>query len=232
MSNENFPLSRNLVRSLSIISLIFILLYGVYRVTFPTPATDIAATTPQGKQVAVFGGGCFWGMEAVFEHLKGVSDVVSGFSGGDGSTADYSIVSSGLTNHAETVKITYDPSQISYDQLLKIYFLVAHDPTQLNRQGPDFGKQYRSVIFFANTEQKQEAQKYITQLNKERVFDKQIVTEISPLQGFYQAEEYHQNYITRNPNSPYVVAHDLPKLAKLQVEFPEIYTKSKLVATP
>ncbi|WP_245894819.1 peptide-methionine (S)-S-oxide reductase MsrA [Nostoc cycadae] len=192
---------------------------------FPTPASDISTTTPQNKQVAVFAGGCFWGMEAVFEHLNGVSDVVSGFSGGDATTADYTLVSSGFTNHAESVKITYDPSKISYDQLLKVYFLVAHDPTQLNRQGPDSGRQYRSVIFFANNKQKQEAQKYIDQLNQQKIFNKQIVTEVSPLQGFYQAEEYHQNYIVRNPDSRYVVANDLPKLAKLETTFPEIYTK-------
>ncbi|MCC5635256.1 peptide-methionine (S)-S-oxide reductase MsrA [Nostoc sp. CHAB 5844] len=225
MSNSNFTLSRNLVRNLSIISLTFLLFYGASRLIFPTPASDISTATPQTKQVAVFGGGCFWGMEAVFEHLKGVSDVVSGFSGGDATTADYTLVSSGFTNHAESVKIIYDPSKISYDQLLKVYFLVAHDPTQLNRQGPDFGKQYRSVIFFANEAQKQEAQKYIEQLNKANIFNKQIVTELSPLKGFYQAEEYHQNYIARNPNSRYVVVHDLPKLAKLQAKFPEIYHK-------
>ncbi|GBE91129.1 peptide methionine sulfoxide reductase MsrA [Nostoc cycadae WK-1] len=225
MSNNNFTLSRNLVRNLSIISLSFLLLYGASRVMFPTPASDISTTTPQNKQVAVFAGGCFWGMEAVFEHLNGVSDVVSGFSGGDATTADYTLVSSGFTNHAESVKITYDPSKISYDQLLKVYFLVAHDPTQLNRQGPDSGRQYRSVIFFANNKQKQEAQKYIDQLNQQKIFNKQIVTEVSPLQGFYQAEEYHQNYIVRNPDSRYVVANDLPKLAKLETTFPEIYTK-------
>ncbi|MBD2302170.1 peptide-methionine (S)-S-oxide reductase MsrA [Nostoc sp. FACHB-87] len=225
MSNSNLTLSRNLVRNLSIISLSFILLYGAARVLFPTPASDISTTTPQTKQIAVFGGGCFWGMEAVFEHLNGVSDVVSGFSGGDAMTADYSLVSSGFTNHAESVKITYDPSKISYEQLLKIYFLVAHDPTQLNRQGPDSGRQYRSVIFFANDQQKQETQKYINQLNQQKIFDQKIVTEISPLKGFYKAEEYHQNYIARNPDSRYVVAHDLPKLAKLQATFPEIYKK-------
>ncbi|MBE9205365.1 peptide-methionine (S)-S-oxide reductase MsrA [Nostoc sp. LEGE 06077] len=225
MSNSDFALSRNLVRNLSIISLSFLLLYGASRVIFPTPASDISTTAPQSKQVAVFGGGCFWGMEAVFEHLNGVSEVVSGFSGGDAITADYSLVSSGFTNHAESVKITYDPAKISYDELLKVYFLVAHDPTQLNRQGPDSGKQYRSVIFFANNEQKQEAQKYIDKLNQQRIFDKPIVTAINPLKGFYQAEEYHQNYIARNPDSRYVIAHDLPKLAKLQAKFPEIYTK-------
>lgn len=225
MSNSNFSLSRSIVRNLSIISLTFLLLYGTSRVIFPTPASDISITTPQTKQVAVFGGGCFWGMEAVFEHLKGVSDVVSGFSGGSATTADYTLVSSGFTNHAESVKITYDPSQISYEQLLKVYFLVAHDPTQLNRQGPDSGKQYRSVIFFANEAQQQEAQKYIEQLNQAKIFDKQIVTQLSPLKSFYQAEQYHQNYVARHSNSRYVITQELPKVAKLQASFPEMYNK-------
>jgi len=207
------------------ISLTAVLLYGASRVMLPAPAIDISTIAPEGKQIAVFGGGCYWGMEAVFEHLKGVSDVVSGFSGGGASTADYGLVSAGLTDHAESVKIIYDPSKISYSQLLKVYFLVAHDPTQLNRQGPDSGKQYRSVIFFHNDEQKQAAQEYIAQLNKSQVFDKQIVTQLAPLNGFYQAAEYHQNYIVRHPSDRYVVTNDLPKLAKLQAKFPEMYKK-------
>ncbi|MHC5600044.1 MAG: peptide-methionine (S)-S-oxide reductase MsrA [Nostoc sp.] len=189
------------------------------------PASDISTSTAKGKQTAVLAGGCFWGMEAVFEHLKGVSDVVSGFSGGSAATANYEVVSSGLTGHAESVKITYDPSKISYQQLLKIYFLVAHDPTQLNRQGPDSGKQYRSVIFFANDEQKRVALEEINQLNKAHIFHQQIVTQLLPLKGFYQAEDYHQNFIDRHPNYPYVVVNDLPKLAQLQSQFPNIYKK-------
>ncbi|MHC5935389.1 peptide-methionine (S)-S-oxide reductase MsrA [Nostoc sp.] len=195
-----------------------------YAILF-NPATDISTSTVKGKQTAVLAGGCFWGMEAVFEHLKGVSDVASGFSGGSATTANYELVSSGLTGHAESVKITYDPSQISYEQLLKIYFLVAHDPTQLNRQGPDSGKQYRSVIYFANEDQKRVALDYINQLNKAHIFHKQIVTQLLPLNGFYQAEEYHQDFIDRNPNYPYVVVNDLPKLAQLQSQFPNIYKK-------
>ncbi|MHC5723777.1 MAG: peptide-methionine (S)-S-oxide reductase MsrA [Nostoc sp.] len=195
-----------------------------YAILF-NPATNISTSTAKGKQTAVLAGGCFWGMEAVFEHLKGVSDVVSGFSGGSATTANYELVSSGLTGHAESVKITYDPSEISYNQLLKIYFLVAHDPTQLNRQGPDSGKQYRSVIYFANDEQKRVALDYINQLNKAHIFDKQIVTQLLPLNGFYQAEEYHQHFIDRNPNYPYVVVNDLPKLAQVQSQFPNIYKK-------
>jgi peptide-methionine (S)-S-oxide reductase len=225
MSIHNFTLSRQLLRNLSIISLTVLLLYGASRVMLSAPATDVSTAIPQGKQVAVFGGGCYWGMEAVFEHLKGVSDVVSGFSGGDAKTADYAIVSAGLTNHAESVRITYDSSQISYSQLLKVYFLIAHDPTQLNRQGPDSGKQYRSVIFFANDEQKQVAQEYIAQLNKSRIFDKPIVTELASLKGFYQAAAYHQNYIVHHPSDRYVVVNDLPKLAKLQAKFPDMYSK-------
>ncbi|QLE43642.1 peptide-methionine (S)-S-oxide reductase MsrA [Nostoc sp. C052] len=224
MSIHNFTLSRQLLRNLSIYLLTVVLLYGAYRVILPAPATDISTVAPKGKQVAVFAGGCYWGMEAVFEHLKGVSDVVSGFSGGDARTADYTLVSAGLTNHAESVKITYDPSKISYNQLLKVYFLVAHNPTQLNRQGPDSGKQYRSAIFFANDEQKQAAQEYIAQLNKSRIFDQPIVTKLDPLKGFYQAAAYHQNYIAHHPSDRYVVANDLPKLAKLQAKFPDMYS--------
>ncbi|MCL1466711.1 peptide-methionine (S)-S-oxide reductase MsrA [Argonema galeatum] len=195
------------------------------RATLPDPATNIPTSTAPQKQTAVFAGGCFWGIEAVFEHLKGVSDVVSGFSGGSATTADYEMVSSGETGHAESVKITYDPSQISYEQLLKIYFLVAHDPTQLNQQGPDMGTQYRSAIFFANDEQKRVALGYIDRLNKAHIFQKPIVTQIVPLNGFYAAEEYHQNFIDRHPNYPYVVVNDLPKLNQLQTQFPDIYKK-------
>ena len=226
MSTYSFTLGRHLVRNLSIILLTTVALaYGASRATLPDPATDISTSTAKGKQTAVFSGGCFWGMEAVFEHLKGVSDVVSGFSGGSAATANYDLVSSGLTGHAESVKISYDPSQISYSQLLKIYFSVAHDPTQLNRQGPDSGTQYRSAIFFANEEQKRVAQAYIDQLNKAHIFHKQIVTQLVPLKGFYKAEEYHQHFIDHNPNYPYVVVNDLPKLAQLQAQFPDMYRK-------
>ncbi|MBW4643129.1 MAG: peptide-methionine (S)-S-oxide reductase MsrA [Goleter apudmare HA4340-LM2] len=225
MSTAGFTLPGRLIRKLSIISLTVVLLYGVSRVILPPPAIDISTSIPPGKQIAVFGGGCFWGMEAVFEHLQGVSDVVTGFSGGGATTADYVLVSAGLTNHAESVRIIYDPSQISYEQLLKVYFLVAHNPTQLNYQGPNTGRQYRSVIFFANDEQKQVVQEYINELNKAQIFDQQIVTDITPLEAFYQASEYHQDYIKRHPRDRYVVVNDLPKLAKLQAKFPEMYKK-------
>ena len=223
---HSFTLKRYLVRSLAIISLTAVTFAcGASNATLPNPATDISTSTAKGKQTVVLSGGCFWGMEAVFEHLKGVSDVVSGYSGGSAATASYEAISSGETGHAESVKITYDPSQISYGQLLQVYFLVAHDPTQLNRQGPDWGTQYRSAIFFANEEQKQVAQAYVAQLNKAHSFRKPIVTQLVPLNSFYTAEEYHQQFIDRNPNYPYVVVHDLPKLAQLQKQFPNIYKK-------
>lgn len=190
---------------------------------FPNPPIDNAVSVSKGQETAVLAGGCFWGMEAVFEHLKGVSEVVSGFAGGTSATASYERVSSGDTGHAEAVKITYDPSQISYGQLLKVYFSVAHDPTQLNRQGPDTGTQYRSAIFFENDRQKKVAQAYIKQLNQEKVFSAPIVTTLVPLQGFYAAEDYHQNFIQHNPTYPYVVVHDLPKLAQLKQQFPRLY---------
>lgn len=191
--------------------------------TFPNPATDISTTSVVAKQTAVFAGGCFWGMEGVFEHIKGVSDVVTGYAGGSADSAHYLDVSSGVTAHAESVKITYDPAQISYGQLLKVYFAVAHDPTQLNRQGPDEGKQYRSAIFFANDQQQQVAQLYIDQLSQANIFDRPIATQITPLNDFYPAEDYHQNFIDRNPYNPYVVIHDLPQIAQLQKQFPELY---------
>ncbi len=227
MTIRSFTLSRYLARSLFIIfSLTAVAIAcGASRNALLQPATDISSFTAKGKQTAVLSGGCFWGMEAVFEHLKGVSNVVSGFSGGGATTAHYEVVSSGETGHAESVKITYDPAQISYNQLLKIYFLVAHDPTQLNRQNPDWGTQYRSVIFFANDEQKRVAQAYIDQLNSSHIFQKPIVTQLVPLNGFYAAEEYHQHFIDRNPNYPYVVANDLPKLDQLREKFPEMYKK-------
>jgi peptide-methionine (S)-S-oxide reductase len=189
---------------------------------FPNPTADIATSTAT-EQTAVFAGGCFWGMEGVFEHLKGVSDVTTGYSGGSAVTAHYEEVSSGETGHAESVQITYNPAQISYGQLLKIYFAVAHDPTELNRQGPDSGTQYRSAIFFVNDQQKQVAQAYIDQLNQSHVFREPIVTQLVPFNRFYAAEDYHQNFIDRNPANPYIVINDLPKVAQLQSQFPDLY---------
>jgi peptide-methionine (S)-S-oxide reductase len=192
-------------------------------VSLPDPAMNVAIATPAGQQTAVLAGGCFWGLEAVFEHVKGVSDVVSGYSGGSASTAQYERVGTGTTGHAESVKITYDPAQITYGQLLKVYFAVAHDPTQLNRQEMDSGTQYRSAIFFQTEQQKQVALAYINQLNGSHVFKSPIVTQLALFKGFYPAEDYHQNFIQRNPNYPYVVAQDLPKLKQLQKQFPILY---------
>ena len=194
-------------------------------VAIPDPVVDAPLAAMKGEQTAVLAGGCFWGIEAVFEHVKGVIDVDSGYSGGTEKTAQYEVVSSGRTGHAESVSIKYDPSRISYGKLLKIFFSVAHDPTQLNRQGPDTGKQYRSAIFCADDEQKRIATAYIDQLQKAKVFERPIVTEIAA-SSFYPAEAYHQDYASKHPNDAYIVMHDLPKVANLRKEFPEIY-KSK-----
>lgn len=188
--------------------------------SFPDPPN--AGSTAKGSDSVVLAGGCFWGMEAVFDHLKGVSSVVSGYSGGDKKYAHYEMVSTGRTGHAESVKITYDPSQISLGQLLKVYFSVAHDPTTLNRQGNDEGTQYRSAIFYANDEQKRVAESYIEELNGAHVFKHKIVTQVVPLQAFYAAEDYHQHFVERNPTQPYVVYAELPKLRELSKQFPEM----------
>ncbi len=182
---------------------------------------DAAPVAGKQTATAVLAGGCFWGVEAVFERLKGVSNVVSGFAGGSKTTAHYEIVSTGMTGHAESVEITYDPSQISYGKLLQVFFSVAHDPTTLNRQGPDRGTQYRSAIFYANDEQKRVAEAYIRQLNDAKVFSHPIVTQVVPLSGFYAAEAYHQHFIDHNPDYPYVVYNDLPKLKALEKQFPD-----------
>jgi peptide-methionine (S)-S-oxide reductase len=191
----------------------------------PLPAYAGPAETQSasGNQTAVFAGGCFWGVDAVFKHVKGVSKVVSGFSGGNASTAHYETVSTGTTGHAESVEVTFDPSQVSYAQLLQVFFSVAHDPTELNRQGPDEGTQYRSAIFYANDEQKREALAYIDQLTKAKVFSAPIVTQVVPLAAFYPAEPYHQNFLEHHPNYPYIVINDLPKLRALKQQFPALY---------
>jgi peptide-methionine (S)-S-oxide reductase len=193
-------------------------------VTLPAPTLDIPAAAAKGPQTAVFAGGCFWGVEAVFRHVKGVSSAVSGYAGGAANSADYQMVSSGTTGHAESVKVTYDPALVSYGQLLKVFFSVAHDPTQLNRQGPDTGTQYRSAIFTTSEAQKRVAQSYVAQLDKAKVFGRAIVTEIVALPAFYPAEAYHQNYLALNPTQPYIVFNDLPKLANLKTQFPDLYS--------
>lgn len=177
----------------------------------------------KNRQIAVFAGGCFWGVEAVFEHVKGVSDVTSGYSGGTSQTADYETVSGGETGHAESVKIIYDPAQISYEQLLKVFFSVAHDPTELNRQGPDSGTQYRSAIFYTSEDQKIAAEKYVAEMTAAKMFARPIVTQIAALDKFYNAEDYHQNYLANHPNQPYIVINDQPKVENLQKQFPNLF---------
>lgn len=191
----------------------------------PPPANDVAPSTGGQTATAVFAGGCFWGVEAVYDHIKGVKEAVSGYAGGSRFTAQYEIVSSGTTNHAESVRVTYDPSQVTYGKLLQVFFSVAHDPTELNRQGPDEGTQYRSAIFYTNDEQKRVAEAYIRQLNDAKLFKHKIVTQLTPLNnGFYAAEGYHQHYLEHNPHQSYIVYNDLPKLHNLKKEFPELWT--------
>jgi len=192
------------------------------RVSFPEPAIDMPASASEGKQTAVLAGGCFWGVEAVFDRIKGVKEVTSGFAGGEGKTAHYEEVSTGTTGHAESVKITYDPKQVSFGQLLMVYFSVAHDPTQLNRQGPDQGTQYRSAIFYMNDDQKRVAKAYIKQLDDAHVFSRPIVTQVVPYHGFYAAEAYHQHYLESHPDNPYIIYNDLPKLSALKKEYPQL----------
>lgn len=194
---------------------------AVAAVNFPDPPKEAAAATGS-KQVAVLSGGCFWGIEGVFERLKGVTEVLAGYSGGGADTAHYEMVSTGTTGHAESVQITYDPSVISYGTLLKVFFSIAHDPTELNYQGPDEGTQYRSVIWYANEAQKQEAQAYIQLLEKAKVYTAHIVTQIAPLTKFYPAEDYHQKFMDNNPTWPYIVMFDLPKVINLQNTYPQL----------
>jgi peptide-methionine (S)-S-oxide reductase len=181
-------------------------------------------------QTAVLAGGCFWGTQGVFEHVKGVRKVLAGYSGGDRSTADYESVSTGRTGHAESIQITFDPAVVSYADLLRVFFSVAHDPTELNRQGPDTGTQYRSEIFFADDSQQKTALAYIAQLEHAHIFGHPIVTRVDPLKGFYPAEGYHQDFLVRNPRYPYIVYNDLPKIANLQRELPDIYVDKPVLA--
>jgi peptide-methionine (S)-S-oxide reductase len=192
--------------------------------TLPSPAVDAPMATTKAEQTAVVAGGCFWGIQAVFQHVKGVISATSGYAGGSAKTAEYELVSTGETGHAESVKITYDPSKITYGQLLRVFFSVAHDPTQLNRQGPDEGTQYRSSIFYGTDDQKRIAEAYITQLEKAKVFQRPIVTQVVSLKGFYPAEAYHQDYAAHHPNNPYIIYNDAPKVAHLRELFPDLYT--------
>jgi peptide-methionine (S)-S-oxide reductase len=191
---------------------------------FPDPAVDPRPATA-GPQTAVLAGGCFWGVEGVFERLGGVSNVVSGYAGGSNLTAHYEVVETGTTGHAESVQITYDPAKISYGTLLKVFFAVAHDPTELNRQGPDEGTQYRSSIFFSTPDQKTVAEAYIRQLDTAKIFRQPIVTKVVPLDGFYPAEAYHQHFLDNHPDYPYIVYNDLPKIEHLKALFPELLKK-------
>ncbi len=192
-------------------------------VLVPAPVVDQAASTKDGKQKAVFAGGCFWGVQGVFQHVKGVRQAVSGYAGGAASTAHYRIVGTGVTGHAEAVEVTYDPKEITYGQLLQIFFSVAHDPTQLDRQGPDSGSQYRSEIFTTDAEQKRIADSYVAQLDKAKIFPAPIVTRIEPLPAFYAAEDYHQDYLTLNPDAPYIAINDMPKVDNLKRLFADRY---------
>ncbi len=187
----------------------------------PDPVLDQSPATQQ--QNIVLAGGCFWGVQAVFQHVRGVTQAVSGYAGGGAETAHYETVSSGASGHAESVQVTYDPSQITLGKILKIYFTVAHDPTELNRQGPDRGTQYRSAIFVATPEQQKVATSYIAQLEQAKVFSAPIVTAVEPLRGFYAAEDYHQNYFRLHPDNPYILINDRPKVLALKKEFPELY---------
>ena len=212
-------------RIVAVLPLVFTLACNVASATavIPNPVLDEPLAAAKGERIAVVAGGCFWGIQAVFEHVKGVIDVKAGYAGGSADSAHYEIVSSGRTGHAESVRIKYDPSQISYGQLLRVFFSVAHDPTELNRQGPDHGTQYRSAIFCSNDEQERIAKAYIVQLDQAKVFGTQIVTVISLGNSFYEAEAYHQDYAVHHPNEPYIMINDLPKVANLRKQFPGLY---------
>jgi peptide-methionine (S)-S-oxide reductase len=200
---------------------------AVPRQPIPPAKVDAPLAVAAGKETAVFAGGCFWGTQAVFERVKGVIETTAGYAGGSAKTATYDQVITETTGHAESVEVVYDPSRITYGQLLRIFFSVAHDPTELDRQGPDVGTSYRSAIFYTNDEQKRIATAYIAQLDTAKVFPKRIVTEITPLKGFYRAEEYHQDYALKNPTSPYIQICDLPKIRALKQQFPELFVDYK-----
>jgi peptide-methionine (S)-S-oxide reductase len=194
-------------------------------VAIPAPAVDAPRASMTAKHTAVFSGGCFWGVQAVFQHVKGVISATSGYSGGSAKTAEYERVSTGETGHADSVEIVYDASQVTYGELLRVFFSVAHDPTQLNRQGPDEGTQYRSAIFYNSDEQKHIAEAYIQQLEAGKIFSRRIVTQVVPLQAFYPAEAYHQNYAALHPNQPYIRFNDAPKVEHLKMQCPNLYAE-------
>jgi peptide-methionine (S)-S-oxide reductase len=222
-----FPLSR-LTFSLALLSLSLVSC-GHAAPLVPVPAAQVDANLAHsaGKQTAVFAGGCFWGTQSVFERVKGVTRTTAGYAGGAASTATYAQVTTETTGHAESVEVVYDPAQITYGQLLRIFFSVAHDPTQLNRQGPDVGSSYRSAIFYENEEQRRIATAYIAQLDAAKIFPRPIVTQVTPLKGFYRAEDYHQDYALNNPDNPYILVCDRPKIEALQQEFPQLFVHYK-----
>jgi peptide-methionine (S)-S-oxide reductase len=219
---------------ITIVLCIALILFAAFRhgsaraaTALPDPTVDETLAPQKGQSTLVVAGGCFWGVQAVFQHVKGVTSATSGYSGGTVKNPDYEDVSSGETGHAESVEIIYDPSQITLGQLLKVFFSVAHNPTELNRQGPDSGTQYRSAIFFATPDQQRIAQAYIDQLNQAQVFSSPIVTQVAPLKAFYRAEDYHQNYATNHPDNPYIATFDLPKVKHLQQQFPNLYVANR-----
>jgi peptide-methionine (S)-S-oxide reductase len=219
---------------ITIVLCIALILFAAFRhgsaraaTALPDPTVDETLAPQKGQSTLVVAGGCFWGVQAVFQHVKGVTSATSGYSGGTVKNPDYEDVSSGETGHAESVEIIYDPSQITLGQLLKVFFSVAHNPTELNRQGPDSGTQYRSAIFFATPDQQRIAQAYIDQLNQAQVFSSPIVTQVAPLKAFYRAEDYHHNYATNHPDNPYIATFDLPKVKHLQQQFPNLYVANR-----
>ncbi len=228
---ENFMRTLFIMKLVAVLSLAVAVGCGIVSSSSKTPDVSAAApvsletesATAKGLQTAVFAGGCFWGVEAVFENVKGVTDVKSGYVGGAAKTANYDDVSGGDTGHAEAVLVTFDPAKVTYAQLLKVFFTVAHNPTELNRQGPDTGTQYRSAIFFNGEDQQKDAAAYINELDNSKAWPKPVVTQVVPLTKFFVAETYHQDYLVRNPTQPYIVIHDMPKLEELKKKFPELY---------
>lgn len=224
---------RLIVRSFAILAAVLPLRRGATcgvagnAVSIPNPSVDDPLAAARGRETLVVAGGCFWGIQAVFEHVKGVIKATSGYAGGSADAAQYEKVCTGRTGHAESVQVTYDPSQISYGRILKVFFSVAHDPTQWNQQGPDVGTQYRSAIFYSSQDQKQIAQAYVDQLNHAKVFQRPIVTQVVALNAFYPAEDYHQDYAVHHPENPYIVSNDLPKVDRLRKQYPEFYVEKK-----
>lgn len=198
---------------------------AAFAASIPDITEDVQLASGPGTETIVLAGGCFWGVQAVFQHVRGVKQAISGYAGGSAYTAHYEIVGSGITNHAEVVQVTYDPSKITLGKILKVYFAVSHNPTELNYSGPDHGTQYRSAIFYATPQQEKLAASYIAQLNQAKAFPTAIVTTLEPLKAFYPAEDYHQNYAKLNPDNPYIVRHDIPKVVNLEKAFPDLYLK-------